>query len=66
LFQIFEVGDIALLDDNRDVGAKHLRQLAALYCGANAGFEVYGASFGCLLFQYELLHVQYLPLLLLD
>ncbi|CAJ1944284.1 unnamed protein product [Sphenostylis stenocarpa] len=38
--KIFEVGDIALLDDNRDVGAKNLRQLAALYCGANAGFEI--------------------------
>ncbi|GAU18999.1 hypothetical protein TSUD_193370, partial [Trifolium subterraneum] len=36
--KIFEVGDIAILDDN-DVGAKNLRQLAALYCGANAGFE---------------------------
>ncbi|CAJ1975858.1 unnamed protein product [Sphenostylis stenocarpa] len=38
--KIFEVGDIALLDDSRDVGAKNLRQLAALYCGANAGFEI--------------------------
>ncbi|GAU41961.1 hypothetical protein TSUD_135750, partial [Trifolium subterraneum] len=36
--KIFEVGDIAILDDN-DVGAKNLRQLAALYCSANAGFE---------------------------
>jgi hypothetical protein len=40
LVQIFEVGDIAILADN-DVGAKNLRKLAALYCGANAGFEVY-------------------------
>nr|XP_025616736.1 phenylalanine--tRNA ligase beta subunit, cytoplasmic isoform X1 [Arachis hypogaea] len=38
--KIFEVGDISVLDDNNDVGAKNLRQLAALYCGANAGFEV--------------------------
>ncbi|XP_047147125.1 phenylalanine--tRNA ligase beta subunit, cytoplasmic [Vigna umbellata] len=38
--KIFEVGDVALLDDTRDVGAKNLRQLAALYCGANAGFEI--------------------------
>lgn len=45
------MGDISLLDDNRDVGAKNIRQLAALYCGANAGFEVYGALFGCLLLQ---------------
>ncbi|KAG5029636.1 hypothetical protein JHK87_013150 [Glycine soja] len=37
---IFEVGDIAVLDEQRDVGAKNLRQLAALYCGANAGFEI--------------------------
>ncbi|XP_014509888.1 phenylalanine--tRNA ligase beta subunit, cytoplasmic [Vigna radiata var. radiata] len=38
--KIFEVGDVALLDDTRDVGAKNLRQLGALYCGANAGFEI--------------------------
>ncbi|KAL5183201.1 Phenylalanine--tRNA ligase beta subunit, cytoplasmic [Glycine soja] len=38
--KIFEVGDIAVLDEQRDVGAKNLRQLAALYCGANAGFEI--------------------------
>lgn len=43
LVQIFEVGDIAILEDKNDVGAKNLRQLAALYCGANAGFEVYYA-----------------------
>ena len=41
MFKIFEVGDIAVLDEQRDVGAKNLRQLAALYCGANAGFEVH-------------------------
>lgn len=41
LVQIFEVGDIAILDDKNDVGAKNLRQLAALFCGANAGFEVF-------------------------
>ncbi|KAH1250987.1 Phenylalanine--tRNA ligase beta subunit, cytoplasmic [Glycine max] len=38
--KIFEVGDIAVLDEQRDVGAKNLRQLAALYGGANAGFEI--------------------------
>ncbi|KAK7346201.1 hypothetical protein VNO80_20716 [Phaseolus coccineus] len=38
--KIFEVGDISILDDNRDVGAKNLWQLAALYCGANAGVEI--------------------------
>ncbi|KAK7292090.1 hypothetical protein RIF29_07776 [Crotalaria pallida] len=40
LVQIFEVGDIAILDDKKDVRAKNLRQLAALYCGANAGLEI--------------------------
>ncbi|KAE9602240.1 hypothetical protein Lal_00049746 [Lupinus albus] len=38
--KIFEVGDIAILDDQKDVGAKNCRHLAALYCGANAGFEI--------------------------
>ncbi|PNY07083.1 putative phenylalanine-tRNA ligase beta subunit-like protein, partial [Trifolium pratense] len=37
--KIFEVGDIAILDDN-DVGAKNLRQFAALHCGAHAGLEI--------------------------
>lgn len=34
------MGDIALLDESKDVGATNRRQLAALYCGANSGFEV--------------------------
>ncbi|KAF7838580.1 phenylalanine--tRNA ligase beta subunit, cytoplasmic [Senna tora] len=38
--KIFEVGDIAFLDDTKDVGARNRRQLAAIYCGANAGFEI--------------------------
>ncbi|XP_010681993.2 phenylalanine--tRNA ligase beta subunit, cytoplasmic [Beta vulgaris subsp. vulgaris] len=38
--KIFEVGDIALLDDTKDVGARNCRQLAALYCGASSGFEI--------------------------
>ncbi|KAL6543517.1 hypothetical protein OROHE_010139 [Orobanche hederae] len=39
---LFLKWDIAILDDI-DVGAKNLYRLAALYCGANAGFEiVYG------------------------
>ena len=53
MVQIFEVGDIAILDDN-DVGAKNLRQLAALYCGANAGFEVYSVMTWCNLFGFVL------------
>lgn len=38
--KIFEVGDIAVLDEAKDVGATNRRQLAALYCGANSGFEL--------------------------
>ncbi|XP_047325904.1 phenylalanine--tRNA ligase beta subunit, cytoplasmic [Impatiens glandulifera] len=38
--KIFEVGDITLLDESRDVGAKNIRRLGALYCGANSGFEL--------------------------
>ncbi|KAF7154586.1 hypothetical protein RHSIM_Rhsim01G0138800 [Rhododendron simsii] len=37
--KIFEVGDIVLLDETKDVGAANRRQLAALYCGATSGFE---------------------------
>lgn len=38
--KIYEVGDIALLDAGKDVGAANRRVLAALYCGANSGFEL--------------------------
>lgn len=38
--KIFEVGDVALLDESTDVGAKNHRRLAALYCGATSGFEL--------------------------
>ncbi|PKI71060.1 hypothetical protein CRG98_008525 [Punica granatum] len=38
--KIFEVGDVTLLDDSKDVGATNRRQLAALYCGTNSGFEL--------------------------
>ncbi|KAA8541114.1 hypothetical protein F0562_025077 [Nyssa sinensis] len=38
--KIYEVGDIAVLDETKDVGAKNRRQLAALYCGPNSGFEL--------------------------
>ncbi|KAK1404134.1 Phenylalanine--tRNA ligase [Heracleum sosnowskyi] len=38
--KIFEVGDIAVLDESKDVGASNRRQLAALYCGATSGFEL--------------------------
>nr|APR63943.1 phenylalanyl-tRNA synthetase beta chain family protein [Populus tomentosa] len=38
--KIFEVGDVAFLDDSKDVGATNRRHLAALYCGTNSGFEL--------------------------
>lgn len=39
--QIFEIGDIVLRDPQSDVGAKNVRQLAALYVNkSGAGFEV--------------------------
>ncbi|GLU17464.1 hypothetical protein SLE2022_338300 [Rubroshorea leprosula] len=38
--KIFEVGDVVLLDENKDVGASNRRLLGALYCGANSGFEL--------------------------
>ncbi|XP_021763151.1 phenylalanine--tRNA ligase beta subunit, cytoplasmic-like [Chenopodium quinoa] len=38
--KIFEVGDIAILDDSKDVGSRNSRQLAALYCGNSSGFEI--------------------------
>lgn len=34
------MGDVAVLDETKDVGATNRRQLAALYCGATSGFEV--------------------------
>uniref|UniRef100_A0A6M2F3M4 phenylalanine--tRNA ligase n=1 Tax=Populus davidiana TaxID=266767 RepID=A0A6M2F3M4_9ROSI len=38
--KIFEVGDVAFLDESKDVGATNRRHLAALYCGTNSGFEL--------------------------
>ncbi|MFS7972238.1 putative phenylalanine--tRNA ligase [Helianthus anomalus] len=38
--KIFEVGDVTVLDELKDVGATNHRQLAALYCGATSGFEL--------------------------
>lgn len=40
-----------MLDEKKDVGASNRRQLAALYCGANSGFEVL-----TLLFCYKYYH----------
>jgi len=30
-----------MLDESKDVGASNRRHLAALYCGATSGFEVW-------------------------
>lgn len=38
--KIFEVGDVAVLDESKDVSARNHRQVAALYCGATSGFEL--------------------------
>ncbi|XP_076897370.1 phenylalanine--tRNA ligase beta subunit, cytoplasmic-like [Bidens hawaiensis] len=38
--KIFEVGDVTVLDESKDVGATNHRRLAALYCGATSGFEL--------------------------
>ncbi|KAL0709574.1 hypothetical protein Bca4012_016552 [Brassica carinata] len=38
--KIFEIGDVSLLDETKDVGASNRRHLSALYCGATSGFEV--------------------------
>ncbi|GAB4845339.1 hypothetical protein Ancab_038747 [Ancistrocladus abbreviatus] len=38
--KIFEVGDVAVLNEKKDVGATNCRQLAALHCGATSGFEL--------------------------
>jgi phenylalanyl-tRNA synthetase beta chain len=45
------VGDVVLLDETKDVGATNRRQLAALYCGSTAGYEVH--SFHCTQFCYH-------------
>ncbi|KAK6925188.1 tRNA synthetase, B5-domain [Dillenia turbinata] len=38
--KIFEVGDVSRLDETKDVCAANRRQIAALYCGSNSGFEL--------------------------
>ncbi|CAN7114320.1 unnamed protein product, partial [Brassica rapa subsp. narinosa] len=38
--KIFEISDVTLLDETKDVGASNRRHLAALYCGATSGFEL--------------------------
>ena len=38
--KLFEVGDVVLLDDEKDVGARNSRRLLVLYSNVKAGFEV--------------------------
>ncbi|KAJ7566908.1 hypothetical protein O6H91_02G123700 [Diphasiastrum complanatum] len=38
--KLFEVSDVVLLDNTKDVGAANERHLAALYCNTTSGFEV--------------------------
>lgn len=38
--KLFEVSDVAFKDDSVERRAKNKRNLCALYCGTNSGFEV--------------------------
>lgn len=38
--RIFEVSDIAVLDNSKDVLARNERRIAALYMNTNSGFEI--------------------------
>eukprot|EP00854_Cymbomonas_tetramitiformis_P004144 gene4144-5122_t len=38
--KIFEVSDVVELDPTADTGARNIRRVAALFCGATSGFEV--------------------------
>ena len=38
--RLFEVGDVVLVDDSRDVGARNSRRLLVLYSDKKSGFEV--------------------------
>ncbi|CAH8364689.1 unnamed protein product [Eruca vesicaria subsp. sativa] len=38
--KIFEISDVTLLDETKDVGASNRRHLTALHCGATSGFEL--------------------------
>ena len=38
--KLFEVGDVVLLDESRDVGARNSRRLLVLYSNTTSGFEV--------------------------
>ena len=38
--KLFEVGDVVLLDETKDVGAKNSRRLLVLYSNTTSGFEI--------------------------
>ena len=38
--KLFEVGDVVLLDETKDVGARNSRRLLVLYSNTTSGFEV--------------------------
>ncbi|CAH8354618.1 unnamed protein product, partial [Eruca vesicaria subsp. sativa] len=38
--KIYEIGDVTLLNETKDVGASNRHHLAALHCGATSGFEL--------------------------
>eukprot|EP00227_Mantoniella_beaufortii_P009897 CAMPEP_0197580416 /NCGR_PEP_ID=MMETSP1326-20131121/4211_1 /TAXON_ID=1155430 /ORGANISM="Genus nov. species nov., Strain RCC2288" /LENGTH=596 /DNA_ID=CAMNT_0043144159 /DNA_START=57 /DNA_END=1847 /DNA_ORIENTATION=+ len=38
--KLFEVGDVVLLDESKDVGARNYRRLLVLYSNVKSGFEV--------------------------
>lgn len=38
--KLFEISDVVLLDENKDVGAKNERHLCAVFYNKNSGFEV--------------------------
>ena len=38
--KLFEVADVVLKDETKDVRARNERRIAALFCSTNSGFEV--------------------------
>jgi len=38
--KLFEVGDVALLDSSKDVGARNNRRIGVIHGGTTSGFEI--------------------------
>jgi phenylalanyl-tRNA synthetase beta chain len=38
--KLFEINDVVLVDDKKDVGARNVRKLAALFCSFSSGLEI--------------------------